>query len=297
MISGASITMNYLNVYFIRHADSYNNALYQLLQSEMGDVGDAALEKEEAARREPDCGISATGEYQLELLQDYIRSGGWSFMNSDNCHIFTSPMSRCLMTASAIVAALPKTADGPRCVKVRRDLFETGGCFTYTQNGVTDPSTPIGLPGATAREIEAQYNFQCEPGMENGWYNRTTKETDEEFDSRAIDVANWLWAEARKITTPTTYLLVIHGNLMSAILNALSTGSPRNALFLHSNTALSHVQLFPRPPPEAALITSLKRDVCAIQAVNYAPHLDHPRDLQALKIGNDAIGDHWVQEF
>lgn len=272
--------MSHLNVYFIRHADSYNNGLYQIIRSELGDVSDDVLEKEEAKRREPDCGISSKGERQLELLKEYISNGGWTFANK--CRVFSSPMSRCLITASAIASALP----GTQTVEVRRNLFETGGCFTYSHDEATNSSVPIGLPGATAAEIEAKYpHFHCEAGMENGWYNRHVMENDEEFDARAMDVANWLWSEAKTLTETATYILVIHGNFMSAVINALSFGAPRKALVLHCNTALSHLQLF-----------TGDRDVCCIQAVNYAPHLDNDEG-RMLKIGNDVVGDHWIQEF
>ena len=56
-------TCEEMDVVFIRHAESQNNVLYELIREEMGhEISEEALDREESIRRSPDPGITARGK-------------------------------------------------------------------------------------------------------------------------------------------------------------------------------------------------------------------------------------------
>ena len=58
-----------MDVIFIRHAESQNNALYEQIREEFGhDISEEILDREESVRRNPDPGITALGKL-LQLIE------------------------------------------------------------------------------------------------------------------------------------------------------------------------------------------------------------------------------------
>lgn len=151
-----------MRLYFIRHGQSQNNALYQRTGSDLGRVDDPELTDigaEQAAR---------TAEF-LSTQDDPVGDP------AGNCfgitHLYTSLMSRSMAT-SAILGK--KVGIRPIAWK---DWHENGGIYYEDRAN----NTFIARPGMTAKEIEAIYPdviFDAE-GMEQGWWNRSVEERDE----------------------------------------------------------------------------------------------------------------------
>lgn len=116
-----------MDVFLVRHAQSYNNCLYDVLRAEMGDVCNDAIMKEQALRHESDCGLSEGGYEQIDRLEAFLSRGGWSHAIKDSKPeswvVQSSPMKRCLLTATAIQRGLGWP------VFVNPNLYETGGCY------------------------------------------------------------------------------------------------------------------------------------------------------------------------
>lgn len=147
-----------MQIYFIRHAQSENNHLFDLNGNSKG--------------RNEDPDLTSVGKKQAKLLLDYFLShqnngnnlkddlnrSGFSFT-----HLYTSPMTRAIKTGWNVALKL----DLP--LKVIMDLHEGGGIFLENEE-----KQLIGLPGKPK-----SYFLKNFPGLildqdmdENGWWNR-----------------------------------------------------------------------------------------------------------------------------
>lgn len=238
----ASPVDGHVDLILVRHAKSTNNMLYDVIRTQHGaQVSETAFMHEEARARHPDPGLSERGLRQLEHLQSYqwhdyfLKTGAFP-----KCKVFSSPMRRCLQTAQAIGISLQSCMDGP--ITVHPSLFEEGGCYHRQADG-----TPVGLPGSTWCDISAQFpDFDCLQATPRGWYDRPHMETSAEFDARAHEMVGWIWSMQQdlKRSGHGALVLVTHGNIMSAIMSILFSGTPSKALYKHSNTGHSHIELF-----------------------------------------------------
>ncbi|MBM3601899.1 MAG: histidine phosphatase family protein [Alphaproteobacteria bacterium] len=278
----ASPVDGHVDLILVRHAESTNNMLYDVIRTQHGaQVSETAFMHEEARARHPDPGLSERGLRQLEHLQSYqwhdyfLKTGAFP-----KCKVFSSPMRRCLQTAQAIGISLQSCMDGP--ITVHPSLFEEGGCYHRQADG-----TPVGLPGSTWCDISAQFpDFDCLQATPRGWYDRPHMETSAEFDARAHEMVGWIWSMQQdlKRSGHGALVLVTHGNIMSAIMSILFSGTPSKALYKHSNTGHSHIELF-----------SLgNRNMVVCQSINKVTHLLNDRQL----IGGDhTVDDRWIQQF
>ncbi len=271
-----------VDLILVRHAESGNNVLAeQIRQAHGADVPEATLIGQEARMRHPDADLSDRGHRQLEQLSRY----DWSdyFMKAGafpRCKVFTSPMQRCLLTAQAVGTSLRASMDEP--VVVGPDLFEEGGCYHHQEDG-----TPMGLPGASWQDIGARFpEFACPPASPRGWYDRAHIETADEFHARAFDIVDWIWRMQQDMLRSghAVLVLVMHGNIMSAIMSTLFSGAPHRTLYKHCNTGHTHIELFSHGG----------KNLTVCQSVNKVTHLLHAREL----IGGDhAVDDRWIQQF
>ena len=129
-----------------------------------------------------------------------------------------------------------------------------------------------------------------------------------EFDARTTDIVNWLWEHVHNhdhTLPPRTIILVVHGNLMSAVLNGLlfGNGVTRAGLFVHCSTGTSHVELVE--------FVDTGRRVACLQYLNHTPHLSSPlpglgsghnthsevSEREQLRRGNAVFKDRWMHEF
>lgn len=305
-----------LDLFLVRHAESTNNVLNGTLK------GSKNLEKDLMYARQADCGISPRGKEQLQQLTAYIKSGGWNMiLNNRPTTFYSSPMLRCLETAHALTSGMNasnNSLENAVIVNVKKDLYEVGGCYGLDESGQVN----VGLCGSTSAEIEKNYsNFKCLPGMEAGWYDKPLKETKDEFNIRVGGIAEWLWGLVEETNVDVDSeeekrgsnqaVLVVHGHLITTLMNYLLFKEPKSCLFVHHNTGITHIQL---------TVLNGKDRVGAVQYSNNTDHLHSPHPLsaagqctygrsyddsgsnggwkgQSLRSGNELVVDRWVSIF
>jgi len=193
-----------MQLFFIRHAQSFNNALVE--QAGTDDDRDADPE------------LTETGRRQAVLLADFLKTGEPDrrrFENNDRpgfgiTHLYCSLMVRSVATGTSIAdaLALPLVA--------WEDLHEEGGIYlTNRQTG-----QPEGLPGKPRSFFEEHY-----PGLrlpdrlnEKGWWNRP-------FEDRRSR-----WERARRVVrelierhgdSDDRVAVISHGGFYNLFLKAL----------------------------------------------------------------------------
>jgi len=298
-----------IQIVLIRHGESLNNIIYDEIRARFGaDVKAEVVEDEEGKMRRPDPGLSDRGMKQAQRLGQFFGAGFDKALNpiegarlgrvqgsrqpseGEKKHgasvvpwqVWTSPMQRALVTTREMIRAMGQQEV---VVRVHPELYESGGCYEHG----------CGLPGATKSEILSEFpEFVCEPGMDEGWYHgRPSMETNDEFMTRMDRVAAWLRAQQQHV------VLVIHGNLISGLINRLVLGSEGNSagnmggLFIHYNSAFTHLQLFVEPLSQTDL-SSPKVPITSILGTN---RIDHLVGCEVLLSGARVHDDHWIQEF
>ena len=147
-----------MQVYFIRHAQSTNNALWDRTGGPKGRVEDPEL--------------TDIGKEQLVVLAKYFQTvhpenpnGRKDYQNRYGfglTHLYASPMVRALQTGLAVseVLGLPLT--------LWKDIHEGGGIFLEDENGAHH-----GLPGKPRSFFEKNYpKVKLTPEIkEDGWWN------------------------------------------------------------------------------------------------------------------------------
>ena len=153
-----------MQLYFIRHGQSENNALWTSTSSAKG--------------RSEDPGLTEVGRQQAEFLAQFLRQAdptvtvnGSDLQNVAGfgiTHLYTSLMLRAVATGTIIARAL----DLP--LVAWEDLHEWGGI--YLRDEQTDE--PIGLPGRNRAYFEVHYPDLVLPDSlgEAGWWNRPFEE-------------------------------------------------------------------------------------------------------------------------
>ncbi len=153
-----------MQLYFIRHAQSANNALYAETGASLG--------------RSPDPPLSAVGVRQLPHLAALLAHGDPAAAAPRNdpgnrrgfnlTHIYTSLMERAILTASAIAEATGLPVTG------WLDVHEHGGIFEI------DPESEErrGLPGPGRAELASRFpSLELPPDLaDEGWWNRPIEE-------------------------------------------------------------------------------------------------------------------------
>ena len=208
-----------MRLYFIRHAQSANNALFDTTGSEHG--------------RSDDPELSEAGLEQAALLaaflarsDDALEPGGVGFT-----HLYASPMVRAAHTASFVAQALGLK------LALWDDWHETGGIWLENEFGER-----VGRPGKTRAELQARF-----PGVrlpehhgDAGWWNRP-----HEADCR--ERAGRVWRELleRHGGTGDRVAVVSHGHfyvyVMACALN-LPVG-PGMAWLMKHNTGVTRLDV------------------------------------------------------
>ena len=165
-----------MELYFIRHAQSINNANWE----------------KEGYRSHPDPEITAIGEVQVRYLTEFlsnnqsrVESKTWNSYNQYGfglTHLYSSLMVRALDTAAPVAQALqlPFVA--------WPEIHETGGIFSRADDDYRE-----GLPGKTRSELLARYPNLILPDWvgEDGWWQSRPFEEDHQSAHRA----NAVWEE------------------------------------------------------------------------------------------------------
>jgi len=215
-------------MYFIRHAQSENNLLWDTNRASTG--------------RHEDPGLTSLGLEQAKLLGAYLRDADQEFpkdwdadgrVGFEITHLYTSLMRRALQTASAVSDALGLEMIG------RGDLHECGGI--YLDNEETGDRD--GLPGPTLVELKADFPALILPegDLYTGWWNRPYEERAERFP-RARDVIQAM--VEKHGGTDDNVALVMHGAFHNALMTVL-LGLPEDHTVWISmyNTAITSIDI------------------------------------------------------
>ena len=219
-----------MQLYFIRHAQSYNNALWARTWTNTG--------------RKDDPELTDYGRQQIQVVARFLAehsgppptTGDASLQNIDTfgiTHLYTSLMIRSMDTANAIGKSL-----NLRPV-VWEDLHETGGIF------LTDKETGerVGLPGKNRAYFEANYpNITLPDYLDgNGWWNRPFEGSEDRI-IRAQRLLDTL--KERHGDSEDRVAVVSHGGFynyfMAAVLQ-LPIASPSSFWFSLNNVAITRI--------------------------------------------------------
>lgn len=215
-----------MQLYFIRHGQSANNALWDNTGGSKG--------------RSDDPELTDTGKQQAMLLAQYLSHNGNRFGIT---HLYTSLMIRSVDTALPAGQALKLP------VMAWEDVHESGGIYADGDEG----EEPIGLPGRTRAQFAATHPALVLPDglYEHGWWNRPF-ETIDAVPMRAQRFLNDLLA--RHGNTNDVVAVVSHGNFYRHFLAAvLDLPDPQAVWFGMNNTAISRID-FPATLEDVVLV-------------------------------------------
>ena len=191
-----------MRLYFIRHGQSANNALWDKTQDNSGRVADPEL--------------TDGGQQQARLVAQFIagqQAKTISPHHNDHfgiTHLYSSLMVRAMDTADAIAEAidLPPVA--------WPEIHETGGI--WQRNRETDELQ--GLPGKNRADFEARYpNFILPNELtDQGWWNRPFEDM-EGFVKRGRQVVEML--HARHGDSQDRVAIVSHGGFYNVLIGTL----------------------------------------------------------------------------
>lgn len=137
--------------------------------------------------------------------------------------------------------------------------------------------------------------------MVNGWYHHSHRETRQEFETRSLELSRWIWSlldsqpslsdsqklisNSSSLPSTSTYVFVLHGYLLTTLINQLIFSQPSSFVLVHNNTGITHLELVQFQSGAYGSI---------IQSMNNLPHLHGHSHLLT---GNDLINDQWVKIF
>lgn len=217
-----------MHLYFIRHGQSTNNALWAQTGSGQG--------------RSEDPELTPLGERQAALLARFLgREASRAEVPTYNpkdvggfdiTHLYCSPMIRAISTAMYIAKELDLQP------KVWRDVHEVGGIFLED----TESGEPVGLPGRTRGYFRERYPelVLSDDLGKDGWWDRPF-EAREKRRARAEDVLEELMA--RHGDTGDRIALVSHGGFYSYLMGAiLGLAQQDGVFFVMDNAAITRLQ-------------------------------------------------------
>lgn len=226
-----------MQLYIIRHAQSYNNALANF-KDRICDPPLTELGHQQAA---------AVADYLARGVHPEQKFGGdaeatgvRTVLGAGITRLYCSAMHRSLQTAHAIGRALSLNPE------VWLDIHEAGGIYLEHE----DERGIVGYPGKTRGEILAEFPNVTLPDAvtEDGWWNVDDGQEDwPTCQGRAIRVAYrlraWAASEAR---ADECVAMVSHGGFMEVLLKALFNQLPGSqVVYHHFNTAITRLDFMP----------------------------------------------------
>ena len=219
-----------LQLYFIRHGQSTNNALWA------NSDGEGYLED-----RHTDADLTEIGLQQAEFVANHLaqpyRPRGFDPQNHQGfglTHLYCSLMVRAIKTGRAIAqkTGLPLVA--------MPEVHETGG--VYDVDVVDGEKKYIGQPGHGRSFFESEFPELILPDdlPEDGWWNRD-KEPRENYLHRAQSIINSLLEQHQG--SDHRVGVVMHGGIFARILTVLFEVQIEKYWFLMNNCAISRVDI------------------------------------------------------
>jgi 2,3-bisphosphoglycerate-dependent phosphoglycerate mutase len=230
-----------MQLYFIRHAQSENNALWYRTGSNQG--------------RNEDPALTRVGWQQAEILAEYLARTDFNLKPNNRdfqnvagfelTHLYTSLMVRAIATGSLLAEALhlPLVA--------WEDLHEVGGIWReQPESGMR-----VGQPGRGRAFFESRYPDLILPGSldHQGWWNRPYEEPLQRADRARRFVRDLLDEHGG---TEDRVAVVSHGGFYNEVMHALLDLPTRNGVsFTMNNTAITRVD-FVGTRPEVVAYTN-----------------------------------------
>lgn len=225
-----------MQLYFIRHAQSENNALWARTGSSEG--------------RRPDPDVTEIGHQQAEILAQFlaensrgVEPNGYDPQNRHGfgiTHLYTSLMRRAVMTGTYVAQAL----DLP--LVAWEDIHERGGIFIHDE----ESGERQGLPGATRADLIDIFPALVLPEKlsEEGWWNRPFEPNDQ-VPARAQRFIKELFS--RHGGTDDRVAIISHGGFYIDLLAVLldlplentHLGEPKQVVFTINNTAITRIDV------------------------------------------------------
>lgn len=216
-----------MQFYFIRHAQSANNALWDRTGSSRG--------------RSHDPEITALGRQQACALADYLQTGGLDSNGNEAgrvnqngygfTHLYTSLMLRAVQTGSIVAEQLDLPLD------VWVDAHEAGGMYLENE----DTGEINGMPGVNRNFLREKYPLVRLPDVsfDQGWWSGGL-ESREESRVRAQRFLKDLID--RHGNTDDRVALISHGAFYNLLLKAiLQMPVDADVWFLVNNAAITRV--------------------------------------------------------
>lgn len=243
--------------FFIRHAESANNATNNNDSTDLGEkynddrVPDPRL-TELGCRQAEKTGMYLASEKVKVWKQEREDQKSMNLESPNFKAIYCSPMQRSLETADKI----QKILDIP--VFVNPDLCEVGGVFRGKRHVYSPKESKEVCNGKKRSEIEKEFpNFQLDERItEQGWWGKP-QETFKEASERAKKVVELLWEisyeDLQKAGTEyqgNTNILISHGLFQDMLMKRLfMQRSPvptleETAIFPCENCAISQIALY-----------------------------------------------------
>lgn len=196
-----------MRIFFVRHGQSENNALWARTQSRKGRLADPLIT--ELGKRQL--------TYSAQFL-DYCLTGDISAGNDPSCYamesgvvyLFCSLMERSVQSGQIIAERLNLP------LMANLDIHENGGIYNRDRR----KDEAVGIPGKDRAFFEANYPKLVLPKEMNsaGWWNRPF-ETREVYAERARQVVKTL--KERHGSSGDTIILVSHGGFYNYFLSAV----------------------------------------------------------------------------
>jgi len=215
-----------MQLYFIRHAQSANNWLFDTTGASVG--------------RSSDPELTPVGLRQVAFLATFLKTGNadlvarqinqTGMLGFGITHLYTSLMMRAVTTGSLVAKelGLPLIA--------WEDIHETGGI--YLDDDAT--GTRVGQPGKNRADFEARFpDLVLPPTLgQAGWWNRPF----EEREARPARAARFLSELlARHGTTNDRVAIISHGGFYNHLLRAIFKIGREDCWFGLNNAAITRI--------------------------------------------------------
>ena len=207
-----------MRLYFIRHAQSTNNALWDATQSDAG--------------RSDDPPLTPLGFHQATALGDALLRAADPLEGHGSpalTHLYCSPMTRAVQTALEVARGTGLTP------QIWADWHESGGIW-QDRDGVR-----VGLEGQNRTYFQQQFPSVALPDdfAPRGWWSRAYED-----DTALLPRAKRVWAEllARHGSTTDRIAVVSHGHFYAYVI-AIALGLPNleGVFFVLNNTGVTRL--------------------------------------------------------
>jgi 2,3-bisphosphoglycerate-dependent phosphoglycerate mutase len=216
-----------MQLYFIRHAQSENNALWERTGQSDG--------------RSEDPELTGLGWQQAKIVAEFLRTG--SPVGGHKCgsqeeigfgitHLYTSLMVRAVMTGTVIAESLGLPLLG------WEGIHEEGGIYLDDE----ETGHPVGLPGKSQAYFEKNFPHLVLPEDMNdaGWWGSRPFEKREERMPRTLRFLDEL--RRRHGATQDRVAIVSHGGFFALLITALLGLPARDGFwFTMYNTGITRI--------------------------------------------------------